>query len=417
MNMVLGKKMKKLIGMLVVLFICVVSMSSQAQISEIFGVNTDSTPTPPPPPCSTFNISGPLSSLDVGATSEISELGFRVVPSLGTFGVSFKKVIGGGTQLELHLKVGTLSPLSLIVDNLVITWTLGEVDFYVIGASANGYVLHFLPLAFSQPFNRRTVAYSAENGSLLGIQNFTSSVAYQVFSSESFGQTFDGGRYYTQGRVSATERLMVAWNHGVASTSPIPSSINALFGFGYDGVSKIFTFMNVNDQNNPQRVVHRWAKFNGVSTDFETQNDITGTVGQIGGFVFGNNKIYISENPQPSVSLGVHRLSTNLAVEQSAFLQVGDGALYTGSRAAYDQINNKLYVISNVSGGVVGRRIFRVNPTNLSIEQAFTVVGGGLGFQFSDANFWVSDNGRKAWTLESDSGVSRFIIREWSLCS
>jgi hypothetical protein len=412
--------MKKLIGTLLTILFCIVSASSQAQVSKILGMNADTTLPPPPPPCSTFNISGPVSSVDVGDIFAMSQISLRVVSSLGTFGFVFKTPTT--PPKTLHLKVGTLSPLSLIVDNSVVTWSSGgEEDSYAFGASANGYVLQFRPLASSQPLNRRTVAYSAENGSLLGTQNFTVGTNFTIDDSFNTGQTFDGGRYYSQGGpFSGGLLLMVAWNHGVLNLTNMPSSINAIFGFGYDGVSKIFAYMNQSGSN-PQRVVTKWAKFNGTSTDFETQNDISNIVGQIGGLVFGNNKVYVSESPNLAAVIRVVKLSTNLAVEQIVNLFIPDGNAHNGSNIGYDSIYNKLYVISNVLGGsppaLVGRRIFRLNPTDLSVEQVFTVSGTNNPFKFGTSSFWVSDNGRRAWTFEQDTSIQHYFVREWSLCS
>src|SRR5579884_1585236 len=127
---------------------------SYAQILKVTGANVDATLPPPPPPCSTFNISGPLSSLDVGNSSNsvpvLSELTFNIVSSSGTFGFAFKQqdVVGGGRTL--HIKVGTLSPLNLIVDQSVVSWppTAQEDGGFGFGSSANGYVLNFRPDAF-----------------------------------------------------------------------------------------------------------------------------------------------------------------------------------------------------------------------------------------------------------------------------
>jgi hypothetical protein len=386
---------------------------SYAQILKVTGANVDATLPPPPPPCSTFNISGPLSSLDVGNSSNsvpvLSELTFNIVSSSGTFGFAFKQqdVVGGGRTL--HIKVGTLSPLNLIVDQSVVSWppTAQEDGGFGFGSSANGYVLNFRPDAFFQPLQRRTVLYSADNGSLLGTQNFTDSVDYAVGNSSSIGLSFDGGRFYS---TSVGGSGIVAWNHGV-STLTSGLSFSPIIGFGYDGTSKIYTSAGTNS------VMARFAKFNGTSTVLEATFDpgLWFSPDFTGGLVFGNGKLYISDFPSGALSIIVARLNGNpFSTEQSIFLNTGDSATYTGSRLVFDSTNNKLYLISNSN---VGRRIFRLNPTNLSVEQAVTISGAGLAFFLSDESLHIRSNGRRMYTLEIDSNTQRYFLREYSLCS
>lgn len=402
---------------LIAFFIVCLFGISYAQVLKIVGSAVQLSSVPPPPACNAFNISGPVSSLDVGRFNSstccplLSEPGFRVVSEVGTFGLAFKQqdTVGGGRTL--HVKVGLVSPLSLVVDQSLVSWPPNaEEDTYVFGGTANGYVVHTRPSAFFSPLSRRTIALSAENGSVLSTINFTVSSSYQLYQPQNLnGQTFDGGYFYSAGSTGPNS-IFVAWNHGFSFiSSNIPSAVPGV-GNGYDGVSKIYTTIG-------SYLGARWTKFNGtdIVKDFESSlGGIYSGSNIIGSISFGNGKVYISASPSNSGSIKISRHDSNLNLEQFADISVGDGALYTGAKSIYDRLNNKFYVISN---STLGRRIFRVNPTNLSVEQTFTVSGSGLSFVFTDSAIQISHNGRRLWTLESSSFTDQYTVREYSLCS
>ena len=419
------KVLKKIILLASVVLSIGIGVVSYSQILKITGVNVDGTLPPPPPPCSTFNISGPLSSLDVGNFAggtfpQVSQLALNIVSSSGTFGFAFKQqdVLGGGRTL--HIKVGTLSPLSLIIDQTVQSWppTAQEDSGYGFGASANGYVLNFRPDAFFQPLQRRTVLYSADNGTSLSVLNFTETVGYFLDSSSNqIGLTFDGGRFYNAYNVggSVGPNGIAAWNHGISNITNTPSFNVARTGFGYDGVSKVYANIDPGGVSPP--LLARFAKFNGSNTVVEATFDPGfSSSDTIGGLVFGNGKLFISNFPSGVSSIKVARVNGNpFSVEQSINLSIGDGDTYSGSRLAFDSTNNKLYLISMAASN--GRRIFRLNPTNLNVEQVATIGGAGLSFRFEDGSLHVSSNGRRMYTLEVDGNIQHYFIREYGLCS
>lgn len=400
-----------------VLLTYIFSFSVHGQVSNIIGSNLDASPPPPPPPCSIFNISGPISSVNIGKLStgtvpRLSELGFRVISSSNTFAVSYKQqdVIGGGRTL--HLKVGVAFPLSIIIDNSLVSWPPNaEEDTYVMSGSANGYIINTRPSAFFQPLNRRSILVSADTGVVFGTINYSVSTSMQVFQSTVFGHLFDGGVFYVGASIGSSSGF-IAFKHGFSSSlvvNPVDLSTQNV-GDTYDGVSKIYTVSgSVN--------IARWSKWNGSTIVHEetVTSGIFNPPNNIRSISFGNGKLFVSGTPISTISILIARFGTiPLNLEQSAFISAGDGATYNGAASIYDRFNNKFYVVSNSS---VGRRIFRVNPTNLSVEQTFTISGGGLAFFISDSALQIKDDGRILWTFESDSNNDQYVIRAYSLCS